>query len=168
MAKKELLAILKNIVLLLSLGKAVKTTYSKLYINQSFNNLCYLISITKNYYCIKNFFLFQKLFLTLNNTLLYLAAGNLDQNSFYSYTNIKTDVFFEKFLLFDSKYLQQKTYLTYKLKWKLIFDNKFFNDKLLTTSSFFFFDVLNLSSIPFFGSYVNKQQIQQDFLKLKT
>jgi hypothetical protein len=166
MAKKELLAVLKNVILLLSLGKAVNSIYSKLYINQSFKNLCYLMSLTKSYYCINNFFLFQKLFLTLNNVFLYLSAGTLDQNSFYSYTYIKTDIFFEKYLLFDAKFLQQKTFFTVKFNWQLASDNLFFERNLLTKSSLFFFDILNLSSLSFFGSYMDKKQINQDFLKL--
>lgn len=167
-SKKEILSILKNISVYLMLGQALNAQYSRLHINQNFNNLCYLVSLTKSFYTVTDFYKFQKLFIILNYVFLYLAGGKLTSNSFYAYTNVKPDVFFDSFLLIESKYLQQKTYLTGKLNWHFDF-GKFYssNEILVSPSSLFFFDMLNLSAIPFFSTYIEKKEIKQLLLKIK-
>jgi len=109
----------------------------------------------------------QKLFLMLNNNHLYLNSGVLDINTFFSYLTTKSDIFVDNYLMFDVKYLQQKTYLTGKLNWQLLSKINFSENISLSISSLLFFDLLNLCSIPLYGSFLDKLQVTQLLAKIK-
>jgi hypothetical protein len=166
-SKKETLAVFKNIFLCLITESAVNSNYIKLHINQLFNNLCYTFSLTKSYYNILNFFKIQKLFLMLNNNHLYLSSGKLDINTFFSYIMTKSDIFVDNYLMFDVKYIQQNTYLTGKLNWQVLLKTNFSENISLSISSLLFFDILNLCSIPFYGSFLESAQVKQLLTKIK-
>jgi hypothetical protein len=166
-SKKETLAVFKNIFLCLITESAVNSNYIKLHINQLFNNLCYTFSLTKSYYNILNFFKIQKLFLMLNNNHLYLSSGKLNINTFFSYIMTKSDIFVDNYLMFDVKYIQQNTYLTGKLNWQLLLKTNFSENISLSISSLLFFDILNLCSIPFYGSFLESAQVKQLLTKIK-
>lgn len=103
----------------------------------------------------------------LNNNHLYLSSGKLDINTFFSYIRTKSDIFVDNYLMFDVKYIQQNTYLTGKLNWQLLLKTNFSENISLSISSLLFFDILNLCSIPFYGSFLESAQVKQLLTKIK-
>lgn len=166
-SKKENLAVFKNIVLSMITGRALNSKYSKLYVNQFYNNLAYMLSFTKSTYNIMNFFLIQKLFLSLNNLHMYVSSGQLDLNTFFSYTLIKSDCFIDSYLIYDVKYIKQKTYLTGSLKWQFAYNYNWLDNINLSLTSLFFFDLLNLWSVPFLGSFAEVATVRRLLEKIK-